>query len=235
MRPGLGASLGLGLLAGSWYLLRYPAVQRADVRVGDVVRLAGWPPLQRAVRATTDLGSAYAVGGMAAALAAAGHWRAGADVAWAGAAAWNLSQLNKRRVRRERPYEAGGVRRLIGKPTGSSFPSGHAATGVAAFTVAAGHARAPRSGAMLRTFGAYVALSRVYVGVHYPTDVVGGAGLGLAIGSLWRGPLAAAGRALAAGGVAAGRRVGPPLLRAVVRVLVGVRLGDGLPGGAGAA
>lgn len=230
MRPGLGAGLGLGLLAGSWHGLRYPAVQRADVRVGDIVRLAGWPALERAVRATTDLGSAYAVAGMAATLAAAGQRRAAADVAWAGAAAWNLSQLNKRRVRRERPYEAGGVRRLIGKPTGSSFPSGHAATSVAVFTVAAGHARTPRSGAPLRVLGAYVALSRVYVGVHYPTDVVGGAGLGLVIGSLWRGPLAAAGRVLAATGVAAGRRVAPPLLRAGVRVLIGVRLGGGHAG-----
>ncbi|MDP8978924.1 MAG: phosphatase PAP2 family protein, partial [Actinomycetota bacterium] len=212
---GTRAGLGVGLLAGCWYGLQHPAVQRTDVQVGDVIRLAGSARLDRAVLRTTDLGSMYAVGGMAAALAAAGRLRTAADVLCVGTATWNLSQLNKRRVRRQRPYEAEGSRRLIRKPTGSSFPSGHAATGAAVFTVLAEHARGPRSRALLQGIGAYVSLSRVYVGVHYPTDVLAGAGMGVAIGSLWRGPLAAVGRAATAAGFSAAGRVAWPLLRAI--------------------
>ncbi len=210
------AGAGAALLGGTWAALHRPAIQRADVRLGDALRHVGSPLLDRAVTATTDLGSAYAVLGIAATLFAARRPRVAADVLGVGMAAWNLAQLNKTRVRRERPYEVDGVRRLIRKPTGSSFPSGHAAVGAAVFTVLSGHARGRRAGRLLAALGPYVAFSRVYVGVHYPTDVVGGAGLGLALGALWRGPLAAANAAatraawrglMAAGGaVAAGVR-----------------------------
>jgi membrane-associated phospholipid phosphatase len=33
---------------------------------------------------------------------------------------------------------------------------------------------------------AFVAASRVYVGVHYPSDVMGGVGIGLLLASGWR-------------------------------------------------
>lgn len=187
------AVAGAALLAGSWYGLRSTAVQRLDVRVGDAVRRFGTPVLDRAVVHTTDLGSIYAVAGAAAALAGAGRRRAAADVIGVGLAAWNLAQGTKRRVLRARPFEAHGVRRLIRRPTGSSFPSGHAAVGAAVFAVLAHHA-APSVGRR-RLFGAlttYVPITRVYVGVHYPTDVLGGAGLGLLMAAAWRGPVSAA-------------------------------------------
>jgi undecaprenyl-diphosphatase len=163
-------------------------VQRGDVRVGDAVRRFGTPPLDAAVTYTTDLGSVYSVIGVSAALAASGRPRHAADVLGVGMAAWNIAQLSKTRVRRQRPYEQDGVRRLIRKPTGSSFPSGHAAVGVAMFTMLADRSRGGLSRRMLQAIGAYVAFSRVYVGVHYPTDVLGGAAMGLAVGALWRGP-----------------------------------------------
>ncbi len=180
------------LLAGSWYGLRNEAVQRLDVRVGDAVRRFGTPVLDQVVVHSTDLGSVYAVVGTAAALAVAGRRRAAADVVGVGLAAWMVAQRSKRRVLRQRPYEAHGVRRLIKQPTGSSFPSGHAAVGAAVFAVLAHHAY-PRTGRR-RLFGAlaaYVPLTRVYVGVHYPTDVLGGAGMGLILAAAWRGPAAA--------------------------------------------
>lgn len=184
------ALLGAALLGGSWLSLRRPEVQRADVRLGDALRHAGSPMLDKTVTHTTDLGSVYAVGGIAAVLAASGRRRLAADVLGVGLAAWTVGQASKTRVKRARPYEADGVRRLVRPPTGSSFPSGHASVGAAVATVLADHARGPVGAGLLDTMGAYVAMSRVYVGVHYPTDVIGGAGLGLLIGSLWRGPVA---------------------------------------------
>ena len=186
----LHAAVGVGIVAGTWYALRFPAVQRGDVRVGDTVRKFGTPVLDAAVTHTTDLGSVYSVIGVATAFAVTGRRRIAADVLGVGLTAWNVAQLSKTRVRRQRPYEADGVRRLIRKPTGSSFPSGHAAVGVAMFTMLADRSHGGSSRRLLQAIGAYVALSRVYVGVHYPTDVLGGAGMGLAIGALWRGPLA---------------------------------------------
>lgn len=186
----LHVAAGAAMLGGAWVALRYPAVQRGDVRVGDTVRRFGTPVLDAAVTHTTDLGSVYSVIGVATTLAATGRRRTAADVLGVGLVAWNVAQWSKTRVRRQRPYEADGVRRLIRKPTGSSFPSGHAAVGVAMFTMLADRSRGGVSRRILQGIGGYVALSRVYVGVHYPTDVLGGAGMGLAVGALWRGPLA---------------------------------------------
>ncbi|MGI8575350.1 MAG: phosphatase PAP2 family protein [Egibacteraceae bacterium] len=182
------AALGASLLSGSWYALRRPLLQRADVRAGDALRLAGSPVLDRAVVATTDLGSVYAVAGIAATLLASRQPGAAADVAGTGLAAWFLAQGGKTRVRRERPYEAHGVRRLIHPPTGSSYPSGHAAVAAATMTVLADRVRPSRKMAF-KLLGGYVAASRVYVGVHYPSDVLGGAGLGIVLGALARGPV----------------------------------------------
>lgn len=188
------AALGAALLVGARAVLEQPLAQRADVRVGDAIRRAGSPALDRAVTLTTDLGSLYGVVGLAAVLAAARRRRTAADVLAVGAVTWNVAQASKRVVRRRRPYEADGVRRLIRPPTGSSFPSGHAAVGAGVMAVVGAAAAGPAGRRAADAVGAYVALSRVYVGVHYPTDVIGGAGMGLTVAAVWRGPLAAGGR-----------------------------------------
>ncbi|MEU9102644.1 phosphatase PAP2 family protein [Streptomyces sp. NPDC048361] len=70
------------------------------------------------------------------------------------------------------------VRRLARAPHTSSFPSGHSAS-AAAF--AAGVAlESTRYGALVAPVAAAVAFSRVYVGVHYPGDVLAGCVLGVA-------------------------------------------------------
>lgn len=216
--------LGAALLGGTWAALQRPALQRADVRVGDALRRFGTPALDRAVTGTTDMGSIYGVVGTAAVLAAAGRRDAAEDALAVGATAWVLAQTNKRFVRRQRPYEAEGVRRLIRPPTGSSFPSGHAAVGMAMLSRLAERSCGGGSQATLTGLGAYVAASRVYVGVHYPSDVLGGAGLGLMISGLWRGPVATAGRALIRLSLRAGRVLSGPLQRTAALVLLGLRL-----------
>ena len=77
---------------------------------------------------------------------------------------------------------------LIGVPHGGSFPSGHATTSFACATVLTAYA--PRLAPLWVVLACAVAYSRVYVGVHYPLDVVAGAALGtlvaLGVLAMWR-------------------------------------------------
>jgi len=66
---------------------------------------------------------------------------------------------------------------------GWSFPSGHAATAFAGAVVLAFLWR--RGAALFFLLAAAIAFSRVYVGVHYPGDVLAGAALGTAVGLAW--------------------------------------------------
>jgi len=69
---------------------------------------------------------------------------------------------------------------LLHSPSSHSFPSGHAATSFACATVIG--ASVPKLRVPLYVLAALIAWSRVYVGVHYPLDVLVGALYGLAVG-----------------------------------------------------
>jgi len=99
----------------------------------------------------------------------------------ADAAAEAVSDALKAAVGERRPH----VSRLVSLPHSHSFPSGHTTTSFACATVLA--ALAPRAAPAFLALAAAVGYSRLYLGVHWPLDVVAGAVLGIATALLLLG------------------------------------------------
>ena len=98
-------------------------------------------------------------------------------------AADGLSLLLREWIGRERPpFVYPEPEPLVSVPRTGAFPSGHASTAFACATVIAWASR--RLAAPAYVLAAAIAWSRVYVGVHWPLDVLGGALLGAAMGTL---------------------------------------------------
>ncbi|WP_258016133.1 bifunctional phosphatase PAP2/diacylglycerol kinase family protein [Streptomyces sp. AJS327] len=159
------------------------ALTRADLAVFERVAARNWPGaealLPRLSRSANRGLLWFGVG--------AGMWALGDGRARRAAARGALSlalasvtvnTLGKRSVRRGRPLlDAVPVaRRLPSQPVTTSFPSGHAAS-AAAFAIGVA-LEAPRWGAVLAPAAAAVGFSRIYSGVHYPSDVLAGAAFG---------------------------------------------------------
>lgn len=102
-----------------------------------------------------------------------------------GVASLVVNQPMKRASERLRPDRVGqGVpeRRWVRMPSSGSFPSGHSASATA-FAVAVGDV-VPELRPVLRVAALVVSFSRVYTGVHYPSDVLVGATVGALVGRL---------------------------------------------------
>lgn len=159
------------------------ALTRADRAALRVARTAGHTPRGEArVRAFSRLGEHAAVwlalGAVGAAVDAPrrSRWlRATGAVA----AAYAGNTAIKLVVRRHRP-QLPGLPPLISTPTQLSFPSAHASS-----SFAAARGFAPLLGPHGKTYiypaAALMAASRVYLGVHYPSDILAGALLGTLI------------------------------------------------------
>jgi membrane-associated phospholipid phosphatase len=105
------------------------------------------------------------------------QWQRGMRVV---VAAYALNQAIKFVVRRPRP-ELAGLPPLTSTVTRLSFPSAHATT---SFAAAHAYGGVAPPAALYATAVAF-ALSRPYLGVHYPSDVLAGALLGTAVAEAW--------------------------------------------------
>jgi membrane-associated phospholipid phosphatase len=177
-----GARLSLWALLRGGPLAR--AAARADLRLYEVVRSRAEPPATQAVARFSRLGEHAALW---LALGAAGavldrprrqRWRRGVIVV---ASTYAANTAIKFVFRRARPALE-ELPALIATPTALSFPSAHASSSFAAARAYSGLLPS----APLYATAAAMACSRVYLGVHYPSDIAAGAVLGLAMGSVAR-------------------------------------------------
>lgn len=176
--------IAVGAVAESWHHATAGHDDNVLDGLADAIRRPRGTPVDWVVAATSDIGSVFGLAGMAVAVGVGIDTRSGVEVAGAGALGWVLGQAAKPLAQRLRPYEVGLAALLVHPPAGSSWPSGH--TAVAAATAAVLARRGARTAAAVAALAGWVGVTRVYVGAHHPTDVVGGAGIGVLSGLLWQ-------------------------------------------------
>ena len=158
-----------------------------DLQILRWVNQAGSPVLDPVMTAASNRWLLLTIAVLAAiylAVRSPHHWLAALLLAASiGAADLVAVRAVKPAVERIRPcHSLASVRVPDGCGSGRSFPSAHASDTAAAATVLAW--AAPALSPFALTLTAIVGLSRVYLGVHYPSDVVGGWVLGAAVAAI---------------------------------------------------
>jgi membrane-associated phospholipid phosphatase len=153
-----------------------------DELVMDVVHKIDNPPTHEVMNVITQLGTHYAIGA-AAGVTALMMWRQGRrEDAWtvivSTGGAMAINTILKNIFQRQRPIERA---RRITLPNSHSFPSGHSLLSAATYPIVVHHFvqnRSVATQAVAHTISTLtilsVGFSRVYFGVHFPSDVLGG-------------------------------------------------------------
>ena len=153
---------------------------RGEVRVLEAVQGAlGHPPVVQVARGMSHFGehaAGWLVFGTLAALVDRRRRREWVSATAAVAVAHGASVGIKRVVRRPRPDDP-RVQVHAGTPSRLSFPSAHATSTTAAAVLFGALLRKPLVPALVPP----MAVSRMVLGVHYPTDVLAGSALGAAV------------------------------------------------------
>jgi undecaprenyl-diphosphatase len=157
-------------------------VETADLRLLRAMRTR-WhtPALEKAAKALGKAGNnggIWVVVGVVLGIVDGSNREAWLICAALGPVAIGLNYLVKLIVRRPRPVLE-GLPPLGGAPSSLSFPSAHATS---AFAVATAMTRVEPLGALAFALALALALGRPYLGMHYPSDVLAGAVLGIALG-----------------------------------------------------
>jgi undecaprenyl-diphosphatase len=118
--------------------------------------------------------------GLGIVLLRAGHRRAGQALLFAMVVSVALTLICQAVALRPRPE---AVRRITPAPNFPSFPSGHAAAAFATASVLGLAFRRRGVGPGAMAVAGLICLSRLYLGLHYPTDILGGALIGASVGA----------------------------------------------------
>jgi membrane-associated phospholipid phosphatase len=165
-------------------------VERLDVAVYAAIAATPSPALDSVMGRLTRAADHSKLSLAAAAVLAVFGGAAGRRAATGGLAAVGVTatlvnvglKLVARRRRPDPVAAAVPITRQINMPVSHSFPSGHSA---AAFAFATGVGGVlPGAAIPLRALASVVAYSRVHTGVHYPSDVIAGALVGVSLAEL---------------------------------------------------
>lgn len=177
--------IGFSLIALS---LLWSVGQRFDVWVFSALNLRGYHSrwTDRAMWLTTQIGSIVFAALLAAGAYVWGDWHFAIDLTLGTLTLWLLVELIKAFTDRARPFNLLRETRVVGRhEPGLSFPSGHTAQTFFVATLTSSHFQLPLGIAMaLYGIAVLVGFTRIYVGAHYPRDVIAGAILGVVWGIL---------------------------------------------------
>lgn len=185
----IGTTGGVALAAVAFFFFKKQAehvvegrADRYDMMVFDIVHKIDNPAMHRFMEAITQLGSHAAIGTAAGVTALAmlrdGRKQDAWTVAVSTGGAMAINTILKNVFERQRPQN---LARRITLPKSHSFPSGHSLLSAATYPIVAHHLVQQRSvatQAVVHTMATFtiltVGFSRVYFGVHFPSDVLGG-------------------------------------------------------------